>query len=280
MRIMKSLLILSILLISGTCFGHRVPECPGQEFSIDLKRCTPYFRGNPCEIEDRVRVDGICVDQNSLNLNAEYEIDTSLRNEIVRRAKINGLTDDDLNDFRDHIELLRQRAVDGAVTGLISGSGGKLVAADNDSPREATVSQEDEAPEAAPPEAAIPPETTSNLGGQTEEIDQDQLDENFNVFDPDECEWVESLPRKIHEAPGCGRGSAKVCVGYVACKLKNGEGKFIRASTCDPDHCGSSPSDASACTKDPHFWSKQAEGSSQKYIGSEIRSIIHRGLSQ
>ena len=136
-----------------------------------------------------------------------------------------------------------------------------------------------------PPQPAAPAEATSRTPAEdqavpTEEteqpeaptiVDQEELDDKFDNFDANSCQWVEDMPRKIHEAPGCGRGrTTKICVGYVVCDRKNGGGKFIRSSTCSEENC----SDAKECTKDRHFWSRPAAENDQKYLHRDIRNLI------
>lgn len=128
-----------------------------------------------------------------------------------------------------------------------------------------------------PADAESPAEAPSEQPEAPAIVDQEELDDKFENFDAESCQWVEDMPRKIHEAPGCGRGrTTKICVGYVVCNRTQGEGKFIRASTCGEDNC----SDAVACTKDRHFWSTPAAENDQKYLGRDIRNLINGASRQ
>lgn len=124
--------------------------------------------------------------------------------------------------------------------------------------------------------AAASAPADSDAPASPEIADQETLDDKFENFDAESCQWVEDMPRRIHEAPGCGRGrSTKICVGYVVCNRTEGEGKFIRASTCGENNC----SDAVACTRDRHYWSSPAAENDQKYLGRDIRDLIN-GVSR
>lgn len=131
-------------------------------------------------------------------------------------------------------------------------------------------------PDAQATDVTTDSEARAPAAGETpapEIADQETLDDKFENFDADSCAWVEDMPRKVHEAPGCGRGrTTKLCVGYVVCNRTSGGGKFIRASTCGENNCG----DAVACTKDAHYWSSPASESDQKYIHRDIRDLIER----
>ncbi len=127
-----------------------------------------------------------------------------------------------------------------------------------------------------PAEAVVPAEAETEQPARPTIVDQEELDDKFDNFDADSCQWVEDMPRKIHEAPGCGRGrTTKICVGYVVCNRTVGEGKFIRASTCGEENCGN----AADCTKDQHYWSSSAAENDQKYLGRDIRDLIN-GVSR
>jgi hypothetical protein len=78
-------------------------------------------------------------------------------------------------------------------------------------------------------------------------------------YKSDTCEWVTDLPRKVIAGPGCKTGSSnKICTGHVSCEQKTGEGRFIRLSSCSPEHCGASKEDAVSCTKQLGFISEKA----------------------
>lgn len=142
-------------------------------------------------------------------------------------------------------------------------------------------------PDAPPPAEVVAPQAQASPAqapsDENTPVDQDELEDRIINFDEDSCEWVEDMPRRIHEAPGCGRGrSTKICVGYVVCNRTDAAGgvdapKFIRASTCSEENCG----DATACTKDRHFWSNPISSEAdQKYLRRNIRDLINGGASR
>lgn len=258
---MRAIFILTVLLLPfAWAKAQVIPEpCTreGEEFSVEAKRCIPAFGGLPCE-SGSARFLGACAEMTYLRMNENYEVSEDVRNEVLRQVRA-GRERGFLSRYQVYVarEVLR-----------LSTEAQSATQTQTDPPAEpvAVVAAPQETRTPAPAEA---PTSSDN---------QDQLEENFQVFNPDDCEWVPDMPRKIHAAPGCRTGrSSQMCVGYVSCSLREGEGRFIRASTCHPRHCGDEG--ASDCTKDPGFWSTPDE-SSPKYLGREIRSLIHRARAQ
>lgn len=263
MRPLSGLFLLFFALSSEVGLAHEIPRCEeGEEFNVNLKRCaSPFIRHRPCS-SGEARFLGVCVSASVLQLNASLEASESARALTIERSEARARQ---MNvDYSDLSNLYENYVAE--QTAMSAGS-----TVTPPEPASAAVAEGTSSPNPTP--APEPEETVSD--------NQDNLEESFDVFDPDQCEWVPDMPRKVHEAPGCRRSSrTKVCVGYVACKLREGEGRFIRASTCSTQHCGDGPANASACTKDPGFWSNNVDESSPKYINQEIRNLINRASRQ
>lgn len=104
--------------------------------------------------------------------------------------------------------------------------------------------------------------------------DENEDEESPLNFNPDSCQWVNDLPRKVVSGPGCGKGPTRICTGYVICDQKTGGGKFIRMSTCGPEHCGGSAKDAVSCTKQPTYFSRKAKNEDKEFISSKLKKVI------
>lgn len=91
------------------------------------------------------------------------------------------------------------------------------------------------------------------------------------------CKWVEDLPRKISYIPGCGSKGA--CVGYVVCDREDKKGKFVRTSTCSPNHCGSGDAHAVACTKQPGYYTKKVKDSND-FVSERLKRIFSGAVKQ
>jgi hypothetical protein len=91
-------------------------------------------------------------------------------------------------------------------------------------------------------------------------------------YDPDTCEWVEDLPRRIVKGPGCNVGGATLCVGFVICKQKVGEGKFVRMSTCGSENCGTD--DAKACTKQKGYGSSKPTDETKHTVSGRAKEMM------
>lgn len=129
---------------------------------------------------------------------------------------------------------------------------------------EAEVSPVVEAPVTANTEVASAPEEAAG---------QEGMEDVFTSYNPDSCEWVDDMPRKVHHSPGCGRGGVKTCVGYVVCNQRDNQDlKFVRTATCRSERCGES--DAKDCVKDKLFSSVKAQGEELNYMSNRARQLI------
>lgn len=263
MRPLSGLFLLFFALSSEVGLAHEIPRCGDNlEYNVELKRCTESFSRDLCP-RGRARYLGFCSSAEELQLNANFDVSSNVTAGLTESGRsqarqANVSYEAFMHEYQAHLSQQRIRAEEAA-------------SVTPPEPAPAAVAEGTSSPNPTP--APEPEETVSD--------NQDNLEESFDVFDPDQCEWVPDMPRKVHEAPGCRRSSrTKVCVGYVACKLREGEGRFIRASTCSTQHCGDGPANASACTKDPGFWSNNVDESSPKYINQEIRNLINRASRQ
>lgn len=105
----------------------------------------------------------------------------------------------------------------------------------------------------------------------------DEQEANGRNYDPESCEWVPDMPRRILQGPSCGRTPSRICSGYVICNLREGEGRFIRMSTCSPELCGQG--DAKACTKDRRYFSSRPTGETRNFMNRNLRDVIRNGSS-
>lgn len=100
-------------------------------------------------------------------------------------------------------------------------------------------------------------------------------------YKPETCRWVNDLPRKIVNGPGCGpKNRSKICTGYVICEQKEGGAKFIRMSTCSPDKCGGSDEDAVKCTKDMGYYSMKPQGEEKLFMTPELKKVLSNGSTR
>jgi hypothetical protein len=267
-KVMKEsffLVFFSLFGFMNLSLAHEPPACPeGQEFTVEAKRCTAVFYNlEPCT-NGRVRYLSICTLASALNLNSEYEVPQGIQ------AEMQASTESQVTNFNTRIAEYRNH--------LESQESSLSL---NPAPQDASSTDANAAAVVTPVPEEAPPQEASSVDAQAgpadepaipAPVDQEELDDKFDNFDADSCQWVEDMPRRVHEAPGCGRGrSTKICVGYVVCNRTQGDGKFIRASTCSEENC----SDAVACTKDRHFWSSPASENDQKYLGRDIRNLIN-----
>ena len=98
-------------------------------------------------------------------------------------------------------------------------------------------------------------------------------------YDADTCEWLNDLPRRIHAGPGCSREGNRLCVGYVVCKQKTSELRFIRSSTCSAEHCGPRKENAVACTKQRSYFSNKAP-SAAEFVSPSVKRATASGTRQ
>jgi hypothetical protein len=102
--------------------------------------------------------------------------------------------------------------------------------------------------------------------------DQENSPRNYN---PTTCKWVTDLPRRIVSAPGCNSTSrTRVCTGYVICDQLEGEGRFIRMSTCRPQYCGPGDQNAVNCTKDLSYFSQKPPQEGREFLSPRLKNIL------
>lgn len=111
-----------------------------------------------------------------------------------------------------------------------------------------------------------------------EEGDDEKTPRNYK---PETCRWVNDLPRKVVNGPGCGpKQRSKMCTGYVICEQKQGGAKFIRMSTCSADKCGSSDEDAVRCTKDMGYFSMRPQGETKLFMTPALKKVLSNGATR
>ena len=108
-----------------------------------------------------------------------------------------------------------------------------------------------------------------------EELEQFNDEEFPKNYDPQSCEWVEDMPRKIVYGPSyCSRQAVQICTGYVVCERKQGGGKFVRMSSCSPKNCGRSKEDAIACTLEQAFYSRRPEDERNHFVSPKLKKML------
>jgi hypothetical protein len=105
-----------------------------------------------------------------------------------------------------------------------------------------------------------------------EEYGENEDEKSPRNYIPETCNWVPDLPRKISFLPGCGKQGA--CIGFVVCDQKEGGAKFVRTSTCSPQHCGSTPRDAINCTKQPGYYTRKPAGEKYEFVSERLKRIF------
>lgn len=121
-------------------------------------------------------------------------------------------------------------------------------------------------------EVSLTPEVTV-ISKEESTVNEDE--KNPRNYRPDTCEWVEDLPKKIANGPGCGGSSrSRICTGYVICNQKVGGGKFIRMSTCRPEFCGPTRGDAINCTKDMRYFSERPYGEKKLFMTKKVKKVL------
>lgn len=109
------------------------------------------------------------------------------------------------------------------------------------------------------------------------EGDDEKTPRNYKA---ETCKWVTDLPRKIVNGPSCGKTRSKICTGYVVCEQKEGGGKFIRMSTCGPNHCGGTDADAVSCTKDQGYWSAKPASETKLFMSQKLKKTLSGNEAQ
>jgi hypothetical protein len=96
-------------------------------------------------------------------------------------------------------------------------------------------------------------------------------------YDPETCEWVSDLPRKVVNLPGCrDNKNNNICTGYVQCnqKEKFGSGKFIRLATCEKKLCVDGKAKAQDCVKQEGFSSYAPKGIKNESVSDLMMSEL------
>lgn len=120
---------------------------------------------------------------------------------------------------------------------------------------------------------AKPVEVTPEVVPEVVVTDENIDEKTPSNYDAKTCYWVQDLPRKVVNGPGCGpKSRSKICTGYVNCKQKNGNARFIRMSTCGPDKCGSD--DAVSCTEDKKYFSRKPADESKLFMSNKVKKVI------
>lgn len=107
---------------------------------------------------------------------------------------------------------------------------------------------------------------------------QESIEDLRSNYKSDTCKWVEDMPRKVHSAPGCGRGGVQVCVGYVVCDQNNSEAKFVRTATCRAERCGED--DVVSCVNDNLYSSVKAKDEDRNYMSERFMNLLSPGATR
>jgi hypothetical protein len=100
-----------------------------------------------------------------------------------------------------------------------------------------------------------------------EESTQDPLN-----YKPETCVWSDDIPRKIVTGPDCSKAGSKICVGYVVCEQKEGQGRFVRMSTCSSSNCGEL--DAADCTKQGGYGSRHPKDEDKETVTNRLKDVM------
>lgn len=129
---------------------------------------------------------------------------------------------------------------------------------------------------------AVTPETPERP--ETPVTTDDSVNEDENSprnYKSVTCKWVNDLPRKIVNGPGCNsRSRSRMCTGYVVCEQKEGGGKFVRMSTCRAQYCGGSDEDAVRCTKDMAYFSEKPPGETKMFVTPRVKNLLKGATEQ
>jgi hypothetical protein len=112
-------------------------------------------------------------------------------------------------------------------------------------------------------------------------VEEESDEKSPRNYKPETCKWVQDLPRKVVNGPGCGgKSRSRICTGYVVCEQKTGGAKFIRMSTCGADKCGGSDEDAVRCTKDMGYYSQKPASESKLFMSPKLKKILSGASEQ
>ncbi len=136
-----------------------------------------------------------------------------------------------------------------------------------------------------PAEAAalpVPPIPPSQVSPPPAEPTAQTPNTQLRTIKPETCKWVTDLPRRIINAPGCTAGARnRICTGFVSCDRSEGEGKFIRLSTCRSEFCGSGDENAVRCTQDMNFSSSRPSDETRDTVSPQLgERLSGRGSRQ
>lgn len=125
--------------------------------------------------------------------------------------------------------------------------------------------------------AQLKAEAAKKLAEEAEENEDEKSPRNY---DPETCEWAKDLPRRVVYGPSCGKNMTRICTGHVVCNQKFGGAKFVRMSTCGPEHCGGSARDAINCTKQNGYFSRKAKDESKEFMSQKVKKVIQGSTKQ
>lgn len=109
------------------------------------------------------------------------------------------------------------------------------------------------------------------------DVAEDQSPRNY---DASTCTWASDMPRRIVNGPSCGKTRARICTGYVICKQKDSDAKFVRMSTCRPEFCGAGDKMAQDCTKDRRYFSTKPASEDKEFASKRVRQLLQSGASE
>ncbi len=124
------------------------------------------------------------------------------------------------------------------------------------------------------PVTTPPPQVTQETPGG-----EDQ--QSPGNYDASTCEWSSDMPRRIVNGPGCANNSrTRMCTGWVICKQKNSEAKFVRMSTCHPRFCQAGKEMAVKCTKDLRYFSTKPSDEEKIFATPRVRRVLKSSTSE
>jgi hypothetical protein len=99
-------------------------------------------------------------------------------------------------------------------------------------------------------------------------------DDTTANYRPETCKWAPDMPRRVVQGPGCDKDGSRLCVGYVVCQQKTGDGYFVRMSTCGAENCKAGDRFAQACTKQLPYRSRPASDETNQHPSQRIRDML------
>ena len=106
------------------------------------------------------------------------------------------------------------------------------------------------------------------------------VDQSPRNYDSSTCIWASDMPRRIVNGPSCGKTRPGICTGYVICKQKDSDAKFVRMSTCRPEFCGAGDEMAKKCTQDQRYFSTKPADENKEFATQKIRKALTSGASE